>query len=195
MDKKLAIISLLLVALNVPSFVLAATLFLNPEIGEHSVGDTFTAEVRVDTEGDIINTIEADLVFPSDLLEIVGLEKENSILNLWIGDPVYLNEEGLISFVGGLPAPGYQGKDGLIGTITFKAKSEGKAEVSFQENSSKVFVNDGFGTEALLKTKGATYNLISIKKKLFYGLLALLLIIFLIIIVWGIRRLFTRDKR
>lgn len=185
---------LLLTAFSVPSGVLAATLFLNPEIGEHYVGDTFTAEVRVDTKGEVINTVEADLVFSPDLLEVVGLEKENSILNLWIGDPAYLNDEGLISFVGGLPAPGYQGKDGLIGKITFKVKGEGKAEISFQENSSKVLVNDGFGTKALLTTEKAVYNLF-LKKKPLYFLIVLLSIIFLIIIVWGIRRLFARDKR
>lgn len=170
-----------------PAITFAAVLYLEPSQGQYYQGDTFTAQVRVDTEGEAINTVEADIVFSPDLLEVVGLEKENSILRLWIGDPVYLNDEGLISFVGGLPAPGYKGKDGLIGKIIFKVKSEGRAEVSFQENSSKVLINDGFGTKALLTTRGAAYDFVPIKKKLFSYLIILLLVIFFIAIIWRIR--------
>lgn len=166
----------------------AAKLFLAPTVGSYYLGDSFVAEIRIDTEGEAINALKANLIFP-DILEVVGLEKENSILNLWVGEPFYLNERGLISFIGGLPHPGYQGKDGLIGSVTFRVKGEGKAKVIFQDDS-QVLLNDGQGTEATLETKGATYHLISIKKNLLYYLLAvaLLLIILLIIIIWKSRR-------
>lgn len=180
--------ALFVIGLTLPLAAWAATVFLNPAIEEHSLGDTFTTQVRIDTEGEVINTVETHLVFSQDVLEVVSLEKENSILSLWIGDPAYLNAEGFISFIGGLPTPGYQGKDGLIGTITFKVKGEGKAGVSFEESSSRVLLNDGFGTEALLKTKGAVYTLYtlsSIKKKLSaYAILPVILIFLLGLAIW-----------
>jgi hypothetical protein len=53
---------------------------------------------------------------------------------------------GTAYFGGGLPTPGYNGASGNLGTLTFRARAEGEATVSF--SSGKVLLNDGLGTDA-----------------------------------------------
>ena len=146
-----------IILLFLPLAAKGAILYLEPSMGEYYQGDVFLAEIGLDTEGEEINVVEANLNFPKDILEVVDLEKSNSILSLWIGEPTYFNTEGLISFVGGLPSPGYKGKDGLIGKIIFRVKKEGEARITFQDTS-RVFLNDGQGMTASLGFAEAVYD-------------------------------------
>lgn len=131
----------------IPLAIKAATLYLMPQSQTIYQGNTFIVEARLDTEDEEINAIKADLEFPPDSLEILDFNKGGSILTLWAREPVFSNEEGFISFAGGLPG-GFKGK-GLVLKMTFLAKEIGKASVSFKENS-QVLLNDGKGTPAVL---------------------------------------------
>lgn len=142
----------------VPLGAEAAKLYLEPEKGEYYQEDTFIVEVRLNTEGEYVNTIKGDLSFPQDILEVKDLSKGNSVLTLWAEEPSFSNQKGEISFIGGVPA-GYQGWDGLLGRIIFEAKKEGEVEIKFQENC-QVLLNDGFGTPAKLETKGAILTIL-----------------------------------
>lgn len=145
--------------LRVPLVANAAILYLSPETGIYHQGDTFIVEVRLDTQGEYVNAIEADLNFPSDILEVQDLNQGNSILNLWVKNPEFSNNN--ISFIGGTPG-GYNGPDGLIGKIIFKVKSAetNNAQIVF-ENTSRVLINDGKGTKANLTAKGVVLNIFS----------------------------------
>jgi len=144
----------------------AAVLYLETNEYQYYKGDTFIAEIRLNTEGEYINTVKVNLNFPKDLLEVRDFSQGNSVLTLWIETPSTanidtINREGLVSFSGGIPA-GYQGWDGLLGRIVFRVRETPtpnlgvgvNAKVEFLE-SSKVLLNDGFGTEAGLKREEA----------------------------------------
>lgn len=204
------VISLLIIGFVLfPATTLAARLYLEPSSGQYYPADTFIIEIRLDSEEKPINALETHLTFPKDILRVIELNKNNSILNLWIGELFYSNEEGLISFIGGLPSPGYQGKDGLIGTVTFVVKSRGKvsfttylqrlifteqAEVVFLD-ASRVILNDGYGTEASLKTKKAVYHITFLKKDVkFFVILAISLLVLLSIILLLLKSIKRGDK-
>jgi len=162
---------------SVPVVAWAAVLYLEPSEGYYYRGDTFLVAVRMDTEGECVNTIEANLIFPKDILEAVDFGRGGSILTMWLQPPVINQKSGQISFTGGIPGgfcgilPGDPGKSNLLGRIAFEAKkSSGEASgeqisaevsviVEFLINS-QVLLNDGFGTPAILTLKEAAFNIL-----------------------------------
>lgn len=144
-----------------PAIAFAAELYLEPAEGEYHQVDIFIVEIRLDTEGEYINTGEINLVFSQDILEMKDFSKGNSILTLWVVEPSFSNQTGIISFTGGIPG-GYQGENGLLGKIIFQAKEKGEGKLQFQETS-QVLLNDGLGTKAELKTKETNFTILAEK--------------------------------
>jgi len=140
----------------------AARLYLEPPESQYRSGDTFITEIRLDSEKEYINAAEVNLTFPQDILEVQDFSQGNSILTLWVENPAFSNQEGLVSFAGGVPG-GYEGADGLLGKIVFKIQDTRykiQALVGFQD-SSQVLLNDGLGTKAKLTTKEAIFTILS----------------------------------
>jgi hypothetical protein len=163
------IIFSIFIFLFLPLFVKGAILYFEPSKGEYHLGDTFIVDLRIDTEGECINTVKAIVSFPKDLLEAKDFSTGNSILSLWLEGPKIDQKEGLISFVGGIPGgfcgplPGEPEKPNLLGRIIFRVVSRdvprGLAEISFKEDS-QVLLNDGFGTPAKLTLKEAIFTIL-----------------------------------
>jgi len=155
-----------------PFSVNAVILYLEPSRGQYYQGDNFIVDIRIDTEGECINTVKVDLKFPNEFLEAVDFSEGNSILSLWLKKPAINQEIGLISFVGGIPGgfcgtlPGELGKPNLLGRIIFRVVPRdvlrGLAKISFKEES-QVLLNDGFGTRARLSLKEAIFEILSEK--------------------------------
>ena len=135
-----------------------ASLFLGPSAGTYVVGSTFTVSIFVNTNGASINAIQADLKFPSDKLQVVSPSAGKSFIGMWVVQPAYDNRKGSIKFQGALPNPGINTNAGLISEVTFRVVSVGTAVVRF-EDSSRVLLNDGKGTDILGQTTGGFYNL------------------------------------
>jgi hypothetical protein len=133
-----------------------ATLFLLPGNYSYFVGEVFSVSVKLDTGGRSINAAESLIEFPSEKLEVKEISTENSIFDIWPREPFYSNEEGFISFGGGLPTPGFNGSSGTILTILFEAKKEGRANVDFSQG--RVLADDGLGTNVLENTIGGFYS-------------------------------------
>jgi hypothetical protein len=160
--KFLVFVSFLLVLFSgLPLVVRAATLYLMPQSQTVYRGDNFLIEIRLDTEGEEVNAVEANLKFPSDLLKITDFSKGGSILTFWPQEPDF--KENSISFTGGIPG-GFKG-EGLILKINFLGKEIGKAEVNFKDDS-KVLLNDGKGTPAKLNFLEGNYEIIEKPEKL-----------------------------
>ena len=138
-----------------PFFAKAATLYLMPPSQTIYQGSSFIIEVRLDSESEEINTVEGNLNFPPELLEIVDFSKGGSILSFWAKEPFL--ERGEISFLGGIPG-GFRG-EGSILKINFLAKEIGKADILFTGDS-KVLLNDGKGTSAKLNFLEGNYEII-----------------------------------
>lgn len=111
------------------------------------MGDIINVAVKVDTAGTAINNAEAIINFPADYFEVISISKSNSIFSLWVEEPAFNNKSGTVSFGGGLPTPGYNGKSGQVLTFVLRAEKAGDATILF--SSGAVRANDGMGTDVL----------------------------------------------
>lgn len=145
--KVLLIVTLIFCSFQATSYVKAASLSLNASAKNLKVGSTVRVSVYVDAQGQPINSAEGAISFPTDLLQVMSIEKSGSVISFWINEPSFSNTSGRVSFVGGLPNPGYSGSGGKIISINFKAKKSGKASIYYSSGS--VRANDGMGTNVL----------------------------------------------
>ena len=148
LHKLVLIVGLLLVVPIIHSE--AAVLNIQPSTQRIYVGDTFSVRLVVDSENTAINSSEAQLSYPSDMLDIVSVSKVGSIFTLWVEDPIFSNANGTLSYSGGVPSPGYTGSSGQVLTVIFKAKKSG--EVVVTPTTASVRADDGNGTDVLLRT-------------------------------------------
>lgn len=127
----------------------AVVLFFQPKEGKFLKNDVFLVEVKMDTEKETVNAVQLKINFPPQLLEVVNISDGGSVFHLWPEKPRFSNEKGEINFVAGIPG-GFNGQ-GKIVSIAFRAIFSDEVpifgQVYFNENS-KVFLNDGQGTEA-----------------------------------------------
>ncbi len=146
--------------LSAPLFVKAASkagLFLNPAVGSFLVGSTMDLSIVLDTKETTVNTVEIELLFPPDKLQLASPSVGQSIIQLWPAPPVFSNREGRIYFVGGIPAPGVKTSYGVVLTLTFRVTAPGEGEVRFGEKTS-VLANDGRGTNILSQKPSAFFK-------------------------------------
>ncbi|KPJ71375.1 hypothetical protein AMJ50_02310 [Parcubacteria bacterium DG_74_3] len=155
----------------IPQVTDAALLYLEPDIGEYHLGETFIEEIRIDTERECINAVEVNLSFSNDILEAIDFSQGESILTLWVKTATINQDSGFISFIGGIPGEycgriaGDPGSTNLLGKIIFKVSEPLTQE--FQENTAKVIfldtsrvlLSDKLGTEAKLTTRGAIFEI------------------------------------
>jgi len=159
--KSLVLISLFLVffsGLPAATQAAGASLYLAPSRGTFFIGSTFSVSIYLDTKGNKINAVEVDLKFPPEILQVTTPTAGESFISEWMVPPSYSNIGGTISFKGGIPE-GIVTTAGLISTITFRAKSPGKAEVEFLD-SSKVLLADGKGTPILTTNFEGVYEIL-----------------------------------
>ncbi len=159
---KIILISIL-AALSLPFVIFAATLYLTPQTQSVYQGDSLSLEIRIDSEDEKINIVEASVRFPADLLRVSDISSGSSIINLWAQTPQE-DSLGKISFIGGI-TNGFEG-DGLLARISFFAKELGQAKINFGEDS-QVLLNDSLGTEAQLKVLAGSYEVTAKPKGLF----------------------------
>ncbi|MBI2034007.1 MAG: hypothetical protein HYT13_02830 [Candidatus Liptonbacteria bacterium] len=136
-----------------------ASIYIGPPSGTFTVGNTFTVSVYLNTGGQFVNAIEANLSFPPDKLQVVSPTAGKSIIQLWVDQPTYSNLEGTIKFQGAIPTPGINTQAGVISTVTFRVRSTGTATIKVLDTS-RVLLNDGKGTDILGQTSHGVYALI-----------------------------------
>ncbi len=134
-----------------------AALFLSPAAGSFVVGSTLDVSVILDTKGAAINTIEVELLFPPDKLQIASPSVGQSIVQLWPAPPAFSNREGRIYFVGAIPAPGIITSQGVVMTLSFRVVSPGGGEIKFGEKT-KVLAHDGRGTDILRQSPSVFFK-------------------------------------
>ena len=110
---------------------------------ELSLGDATRIDIMLSSETPI-NALSATIAFPTELIEIIGISKEDSFLDLWTEETAIKEDKGEIHFSGGTVRKG-----GIVGTTTvltlaIRAKRPGTAELYFRE--AQVLASDGRGT-------------------------------------------------
>lgn len=121
------------ILLSVPLPVLAAEMF---EVG-----------FFLNTENQDINAVEGTVSFAEPLLKLKEVRDGNSIINFWIERPSASN--GKISFSGIIPG-GYFGKKGLLFSLVFESRDEGRGAIAVE--TVRALLNDGQGTAAKTTT-------------------------------------------
>ena len=100
-----------------------------------------------------LNAVSGVIAYPQDLLDLVSVSKNQSIISLWVQEPTFSNTSGTVRFEGIVLNPGFIGSNGKIITLTFKVKAKGSASLTFSSGS--MLANDGEGTEVpSVKGKG-----------------------------------------
>lgn len=135
----------------------AATLRLAPSTGTFATGSTFDVSIFLDTQGQTINALDIILRFSPHQLQVVSPAVGRSIVGVWTASPSFNNATGEIRLQGGIPG-GINTSQGLVSTITFRARQIGQAALRFDENS-KVLLHDGRGTDVLRNVQGAIYQI------------------------------------
>lgn len=151
MEKKLitksVFFSFAFVIFFLPTLAEAASLGFSPSTLTRSLNDNFTVTVSLSSNDVAMNAASGVISFDKDKLEIVSLSKTNSIMSLWVQEPSFSNQNGTVNFEGVVLNPGFQGAQGNLLTITFRAKASGQANVRF--TSGTILANDGVGTNIL----------------------------------------------
>lgn len=144
-----------LVALTFAPFsVLAATLSVSPSTGSFTEGQRVIVNIQVSSDV-AMNAASGVLVFPTDLLSVEYVNK-GSVLNFWVTEPSYSNAGGTVKFEG-VSLSGFQGNNGSVLTVAFRAKKSGSAQVKFQ--TGQILANDGQGTDITSSMSGGVYTI------------------------------------
>ena len=86
---------------NLEKPLTAAILLLTPTAGQFYVGDTIKVALLINVLGQPVNVVDGNITFPSDKLEVIDISKENSIVTLWIQEPIASSSKNsIISFCG-----------------------------------------------------------------------------------------------
>ncbi|MDD2647116.1 MAG: hypothetical protein PHV78_03585 [Patescibacteria group bacterium] len=145
----------------------AAVLYFDPSNNSHENGQEFVVMARINLDNnEIINFIEGYINFPVDVLMVKDVSFGNSILTIIPYQPSINNQDGLISFSGGIPN-GYSGKingdpgpSNLLLKIIFQAKKASDNNLIQFSNNSQVYLNDGLATLAKLTLEPALINIL-----------------------------------
>ncbi|MFM7087954.1 MAG: hypothetical protein ACKOW9_00245, partial [Candidatus Paceibacterota bacterium] len=119
-------------------------------------GDRLSVGVQVRAEEGAINAVSGTILFPSELLRVVAVNRDNSIVNFWTVEPKIFKDK--ISFEGVILNPGFAGSGGALFRMTFEAKSAGLVNLRFSDGA--LLANDGLGTNLLASFGSANFRIV-----------------------------------
>jgi hypothetical protein len=130
----------------------AASLNLQSDVGKVRINSYFQVNIFLNSEDVSVNTVEAKISFPKDLVQLKEIRNGNSIVNFWVDAPK--ENDNSITFSGIIPG-GYNSKKGLISSLLFESKDYGTGTIKFE--SLQGFKNDGLGTPINLTPSDLTF--------------------------------------
>lgn len=154
----------------------AARLYLDPATTKVNQLDTVYVPVRLDTQGECINAVQAAVAYDPEVLSVRDVSISDSIISLWTEKPVVVRTEGReagrVTFSGGIPG-GYCGRvEGdpgqtdilvkLVVTGVPRALTIGEEVTAHLvvEQGSVLYRNDGLGTPVPLTFSGTDLVLV-----------------------------------
>jgi hypothetical protein len=132
-------------------------LYISPDSVVTRPGETFTVQVRAHSGDITVNAAQAEIAYPKDRLEFVGLESAGSAFEI---DAPSDGGAGRVSIVRGSTS-GLTG-DGLIASVTFRARvaATGSFVLTFDENSQLLSKADNTNMlVSLAQTRGTTVRI------------------------------------
>lgn len=134
-----------------PLFAHAATFSISLDKQAFPIGQEFTADIKMDTEGVGVNAAQGTISFSPDVLSIAKTDTSNSVFNFWLQAPTFSNESGKITFLGG-SSNGFTGSSLEVFRVVFKVKGVGSSTITFTDGA--ITASDGSGTNVMRATKG-----------------------------------------
>jgi hypothetical protein len=127
-----------------------ATLYLSPASGSVQAGSNISVGVRVNTGGETVNAVQANLSYPTDKFDFVSTTLSSdfqfNVENVGGSGSIRIGSGSLSGVTG----------DKLVGTVTFTAKGSGAGAVNFASGSAVTRSSDS--TDILSGTTGGTYT-------------------------------------
>jgi hypothetical protein len=120
---------------------------------------TFVTEVRLDSEKQVINAVQARITYDPHTLEFIQVSKSGSFLSLWAEEPKVDTTAGVITFTGGIPNGSYV-ISGRVISLVFRATDLGVTPIGIDGGTAGVYLNDGLGTKAPLRVKAVNIEVI-----------------------------------
>ncbi len=108
-------------------------------------GDTIAVEVRIDSAGRLVNTIDLHVAYSPTYLQIIRVERQDRIWTLWPNSPSWDNHTGQLELSAGRPH-GLVAIDASVATVLFRVMAAGLTSVIISQPASAVYLNDGLGT-------------------------------------------------
>jgi hypothetical protein len=152
----------------------AASLYMDPAFSSVGSGDAITVSVRLDTDEqseECINAVDAVIKY-SDNIMPVDVSIGESIFSIWVEQPKIDTQNKTITFAGGIPngycgrIPGDPRLTNTLVKMVFRAPGLSIGQGSSATNTAKIefapettaYENDGFGTKAILAMYGAAID-------------------------------------
>ena len=157
--KKLLPVIFILAFFFLPTEIFASNLYLSPGSGSIGVGNNLAVSVRLNTGGDQVNGVSANLSYPTDKLDVTyvtggssfAIEAEKSF-----GGGTIRISRGSINPVSG---------NVTVATIGFKGKAIGSATVAFIGGSAAPRASDSSDSLNLGGSTGGVYNIVKAAAK------------------------------
>lgn len=119
------------------------------------MGEIFIVEIQMDTQGTNTNVADVVIIFDTESLELVEIdESESDFTMAAIKDT---QTPGQVQIVRGTPSDGnYLDSDdgftgvGRVASLEFKALENGETTISFNQEMTKLFLDDRHATEMVL---------------------------------------------
>jgi hypothetical protein len=145
--------------INITTAVIAAGsgLLVSPQSNNVDLDEEFTVAITINSPDTAINAAEGVINFDKNKLEAIGVSKKDSVFRYWTIEPSFSNQNGIISFAGGLTTPGYQASGGILFAITFRAIGSGNAQLIF--SSGAMLANDSKGSNVLTSLSNASISI------------------------------------
>ena len=136
----LVVLSFFLVA---PEEALAQVFSLSPAKASKSIGNEFTVDVNIDTQGKAVGSADVKLTYDKDMMEVVGVTLANGTGDFFDDGAKNIATPGLIYILGTFrEALNPKEGSGKVATITLKGKKAGSDQLVFacttQTNDSNI---------------------------------------------------------
>lgn len=134
---------LIAIILSVASVVGSSksVIMLETKQKQHAPGEAFSIDIYA-VATTPVNAVSLSIAYPEDKIEILGIDRGESVITLWTSDPRV--ENGAVILEGGTYRKGFVGKH-LIATINAKARSTGEVVITTKE--ANLLAGDGKGTK------------------------------------------------
>jgi hypothetical protein len=132
----------------------AAEIFFGAKTKEVPVGSQAEIGVFANTDGEELNAVGGDIVFPADIFDVQGINDGGSAMSLWVKRPA-ASAPGTVTFAGITPG-GLNGGKIYLFSLVLKAKQKGLATI--MSKNEQILLNDGRGSAAPLSRAPLSMN-------------------------------------